>query len=640
VTINILYRTLCFHTALLLSLLLHGQLQANDVLANKIEVAFYQAPIADALLEVAHKGGFEWSYNANILDTGRRITLFAKDQAVREILHQILGGEYAFKQSGEYLILKKVKKPQQKVSGYLTDKNTGQKVPNATIYDRQTLKSTTTDENGYYELPVTPRSELVVSKLAYRDTVLQVTSQSPRFIKLEIKLDSLPPEKEDAWTSIQNDLARAPRDLGKFFNVSAQKFNELNVHDDTLHRHFQLSFLPNIGTNFKMSSSVTNDLSINILAGYSNGNRYAEFGGLGNITRGDITGVQAAGIFNEVSGNVTGVQASGFYNRAGGNFEGVQAAGFMNVAHQAKGVGVQAAGFFNVVPQGEFTAQAAGFFNHADSITVVQAAGFYNYARHSCGVQAAGFINISNHADAKVQAAGFSNINRTGKINVQAAGFSNVGDTINGAQVAGFMNVADTVNGAQVSGFINRANHLKGVQIGIINTAKEIDGVQIGLLNLSRRGGYIAIEASANEIHWTNVALKTGTRYFYTIFTAGISPSSGTETEDRWSYGVGVGTFVGYQRRISGTFDLIHRHISAGEFDDVVQEWEQFAPALNVRLGRKVSFAAGPTANLLIARSKVFQDNIVPAGFPEFSFGSDDRLRWWMGANVALRVQL
>ena len=186
-TFNTLHRTLCISFALTFTFLLQAQLYANDVLANKIEVSFYQKPIADALVEVASKGGFEWSYNANILDAGRKITLFAKDQPVREVLHQILGGEYTFKQSGEYLILKKVKKPQQKVSGYLSDKNTGQKIPNATIYDRQTLKSTITDENGYYELPVTPKSEIVVSKLAYRDTIVQVTSQSPRFIKIRAR---------------------------------------------------------------------------------------------------------------------------------------------------------------------------------------------------------------------------------------------------------------------------------------------------------------------------------------------------------------------------------------------------------------------------------------------------------------------
>ena len=625
--IPFLHRVLCISCALTFTLLLQAQLYANDVLAHKIEVAFNRTPIADALLEVAQKGGFEWSYNAGILEAGKRVTLFAKDETVREVLHEMLGGEYTFKQSGEYLILKKVKKPQQKVSGYLTDKNTGQKVPNATIYDKQTLKSTVTDENGYYELPVTPRSEIVVSKLAYRDTILQVTSQSPRFIKIEIKLDSVTPEKDDAWTSIQRDLERVPDELAEFFNISAQKINELNLHDDSLHRVFQMSFLPNIGTNNRMSGSVTNDFSINVIAGYSNGNRIAEVGGVGNITRGNVTGVQAAGMFNEVNGDVKGVQAAGFYNRAGGQLDGVQAAGFMNVARHSNSPGVQAAGFFNTVPHGTFGVQAAGFANHADTITAAQVSGFYNFSRYCKGVQAAGFANIAVRANARSQVAGFSNTNRTGVTNVQVAGFSNV---------------ADTITGAQVSGFFNRAKKVTGTQVGIINTAREIDGVQFGILNFSRRGGYIAIEGSANEIHLANIALKTGTNRFYTIFTAGTTPenvSAIAENESLWSYGMGIGAYSGMGKRVGLTSDLIHRHISQGKFDNAVQEWEQLNLALDIRLFRKVSIAFGPSVNLLIARNKTFQDKVVPNDFPEFSIGNDDRLRWWTGGTAALRVR-
>lgn len=604
---------------LLLHTILHAQLHANDILTQKIEVSFFQAPITTALLEVAHKGGFEWSYNSNILDAKRKVTLIARDQTVREVLLQILGNDYTFKQSGNYLILKKVKKPQQKVSGYLSDKRTGEKIPNATIYDRQTLKSTTTDENGFYELPVTPKSELVVAKLDYRDTVLQVTSESPRFLKIEIKLDSVPIAPK---STIKEDLSRFSSKVGDFFNTSAQRLNELNVNNDSLKRTFQISFLPNIGTNFKMSSNVINDYSLNILAGYSKGNRIVELGGLGNINRGNMSGFQAAGMFNDVNGDVTGVQSSGFYNRVGGNLRGVQTAGFVNIAHKTKGNGVQVAGFVNLAVHGNLSTQLAGFANHVDTITGIQASGFYNFAKYSKSVQLAGFHNSAVRSNGVVQASGFSNLVNTGTAKFQIAGFSNI---------------ADTVKGVQVSGFLNRGKRVNGVQIGVINLAKEINGAQIGLLNFSRKGGYIALEASANEIHDANIALKTGTRFFYTIFTAGISPSSSAENDALWSYGMGIGTFVGYHKRLGATFDLVHRHLSESGFDNAVQEWEQFAPALNLKLGKHFSLAAGPTANLLISNNKTFQDKVVPKDFPEFYIGNDDRLRWWIGGNVAVR---
>ena len=244
-------RTLSISFALLFACLAGAQLRATDILAKQIDVTFYQTSLSNALDEVAQQGQFEWSYNANILQPGKQVTFMAKGATVREVLHQILGGEYTFKQSGEYLILKKVKRPEKKVSGYLSDKNTGRKIPNATIYDRETLKSTVTDENGYYELPVTPKSELVVSKLAYRDTILQVNSISPRFVKIEIRADSTTPAaKNDAWESIQNDLSQVPGDVASFFKITSQKVNNLNTHNDSLHSVFQLSILPNIGTTY------------------------------------------------------------------------------------------------------------------------------------------------------------------------------------------------------------------------------------------------------------------------------------------------------------------------------------------------------------------------------------------------------
>jgi hypothetical protein len=603
------------------------QLHAADVLERRIDVSFYQTPIKEALREVAQKGGFEWSYNANILDHSKKVNLTVKGRTVRETLVEMLGNAYTFKQNGEYLILKKVKKPDQRLIGYITDPRTGNKVANATVYDRQTLRSTTTDSSGYYELPVTPRSEIVVSKLTYRDTILQVTSQTPRFLTLEIHLDTVP-EKKDPWEQMQSHVVETSDKIERFFVTSAQRINGLNVQD-SIQRRFQFSLLPNIGTNFMMSGNVENDFSINLLAGYSKGNHIAEFAGLGNITRGNIDGIQAAGWFNEVKGDVNGIQAAGLYNRCGKNFQGVQASGFLNIAHQANGVGIQTSGAFNLVPKGRFTAQTAGIANFCDSIRVLQAAGLFNICSgYAQGGQAAGFFNIAKNSDALLQVAGFMNYSKRGILRVQAAGFTNI---------------ADTIEGAQISGFFNRARKVKGIQIGIVNRAKEIDGMQIGLLNFSRRGGYIVLELGANEVHWNNVAFKSGTHHLYTIFTAGLSPET-PQNNRLWSYGAGVGTLIPMGRHAGLNFDLIHRHVNQDATDLVVQEWEQIAMGLDIRLGRHLSLAFGPTANLFILKSpKVGETDIiprvVPAGFPNTVLDNDAYLPMWVGANAAVRIR-
>src|SRR5690606_6041715 len=96
---------------------------------------------------------------------------------------------------------------------------------------------------------------------------------------------------------------------------------------------FQVSFLPPVGTNLKMSGLIKNYTSLNILGGYAYGVGGFEVAGLYNITRWDVVGAQVAGLTNIVGGNVKGAQAAGLYNRSQGILEGVQVAGLNNDLH-------------------------------------------------------------------------------------------------------------------------------------------------------------------------------------------------------------------------------------------------------------------------------------------------------------------
>ncbi len=611
--------TIC---GLFLCFLFSAPASARDILSLRINVAFYQTPIATALNEVSEKGHFQWSYNANILEKAKRVTYSGQQQTVREVLHELLGGTYTFRQNGEYLILKKVKDPEKKLSGYLSDKKTGQKLSNATIYDRTTLKSTTTDENGYYELPIKPNSEIVVARLNYRDTVIQVQSLEPRFVKIElIAPDSSgkDAEQRDFLDNVKSDFAELPTKLSRTFNLAQQRFNEMNTSGDTLHRAFQISLLPHIGTNHSMSGSVVNRLSVNVLVGYAKGTDGVEVGGVGNITRGNVNGCQVAGAFNVVGGHMKGVQVAGFNNHLRGNLSGVQVSGFLNYARMSK-YGVQAAGFANVQPKGRIAAQVSGFWNQADT-THLQVSGFGNYARSMKGVQVAGFLNRAKQMRAGSQVAGCINT---------ATGTSNL-------QVAGMFNHADTLKGAQVSGLINRAKHVKGIQIGIINSAKTVDGLMIGLLNFSRNG-YFTLEVSANEVHTTNIALKTGTHRFYTILTAGADAFGDTpENEGIWSHGLGVGTYMRAHKPLGFTLDLIHRHVNRGGYDSSVQEWEQAALALNLKLGKHLHIAAGPTVNLFVSKSQSLGKDLTANALSTFNPTDRNDLQWWTGGTVAVK---
>ncbi len=407
-------------------------LAGEEILARRLSVSFRETPLKQALDEVARLANFEWSYNARILDSGRRVSLSATDWTVREILREMLGDEFGYKSNGQYLILKKQNPPKSEISGVIRATKSGERLANVTVYDRKTLRATTTDSSGYYQLKVKKQTDLIVVRHGYRDTMLQVVSLSPRYQNLN--LTPIPIQTADSSSStelLRESLRKAATELDYFFNATLNKWNDLNV-PDTLRRRFQISLLPKIGTNHVLSGKVENDWSINLLAGQSAGVGYFEGAGLGNFTRKHVRGFQAAGLFNVNRGNCTGVQAAGLFNQTADTLTGVQLAGLINVARQSPHFSVQAAGLLNII-------------------------------RESTGPDSS----------------------KTAPKSIQLAGLLNTSNEITGVQAAGLMNTARDINGVQVAGLLNRAKRIHGVQIGIINSADELQGLQIGLLNRS-----------------------------------------------------------------------------------------------------------------------------------------------------------
>lgn len=155
-------------------------------------------------------------------------------------------------------------------------------------------------------------------------------------------------------------------------------------------RLFHLSFISPMGTNGIQSNRVTNRISLNILGGYSYGNRAFELGGLYNVNARLTKGVQVAGLVN-YSGKAYGaVQVSGITNIASDGNASVQISGVANVA---KGANVQIGGVVNTAKRANL--QIGSVLNVAKHLKGVQI-GLINYA-DSCDGVAIGLINIVKH---------------------------------------------------------------------------------------------------------------------------------------------------------------------------------------------------------------------------------------------------
>jgi hypothetical protein len=195
-----------------------------------------------------------------------------------------------------------------------------------------------------------------------------------------------------------------------------------------------------------------------------------------------------------------------------GNFESTDVSGF------------QAAGLTNVVLGAASGFQAAGLVN-----VVGGRASFF---------QTAGLVNVTAGEVRGAQVAGFFNWAGDELWGAQISGIGNRGTVVNGPQIS-VVNIAGVVSGAQI-GVVNIAGHVNGVQIGVVNISREIDGVPIGLVSIEERGRH-ALDVWYDTDGAVNGALSFGTKWFYTVLSAGWVPDSQVF---QWTLGLGLGTRV------------------------------------------------------------------------------------------------
>lgn len=573
------------------------------ILERKISITATNEKISSILNRIGQLGGFSFSYNSAIISQEESVSLNITNKSIREVLNEIFKDNMSFKEKGNYLIITKATAPLSKnnivvvvLNGYVEDGKTGEKIADASVYEKSSLTSTITDQYGHFNLKLDKKSDSVtisVSKKNYRDTLVSITASDNQYFKISMLavIDSVvdieQTETIDTTIVDSNDLVFPYED----------EPNVQNIHD-TLYQLVQVSILPFIGTNERLSGNVINDYSLNLFGGYSMGTRQIELGFFVNMDRGDVSWLQVAGFGNLVGRNVYGIQAAGFANVNGGETKAVQLAGFANT----------------------------------------------NFGE-SRGVQVAGFANTNLKSMNGVQVAGFSNVTIGNSRGAQIAGFGNVqvGD-YRGSQIAGLTNIAtEKISGSQISVLFNHGRRVKGTQIGLVNYADTLGGVPIGLLSIVK-SGYHKIELSADEVFYTNLAFRTGVRKFHTMIMAGFKPQQSLDIADTsvWTFGYGIGTARKLTRWLYLDLDLSSQHVSRGSFTNALSLLNKVYVGLDFQVAKKFSIATGITLNGYLTRTTYSEYPELFTGYtPRIIYNEnlnhDINLKMWWGARVALR---
>jgi len=556
---------------------------SQQLLEKKISLDINRQRLDQTLEIISNAAGFYFSYNSNLLKKDSLVSVSVRNARVNEVLTGLFGNQFEFRESGNYIILRRApirvklvtssaqtEDKYYTVSGYVIDDQTGQKISDASVYEKDRLSVVNTNANGYFKLRLKSKynkASITVSKEYYDDTTVSI---EPRFnqslsitlVPLDISESTVvigpagykAPESIDLQIPINDSTSQIFRyvkkdsftiertALGKWFVSSRQRLQSINMKKFFVARPYQVSIVPGLSTNGKLNSQVINNFSLNIFGGYSGGTNGVELGGLFNIDKKDAQYVQLGGLANLVGGNMSGLQVAGISNTV------------------------------------------------LDTVRGVQIGGVSNYS----------------------------------------------GRTLSGVQIAGVVNVnIKQVNGVQIAGVFNYTKHLKGVQIGVINISDTSDGYSIGLINIVFKG-YHKLSLYTNELINLNVGVKSGTSKLYSILIGGYNS---VPDQKVWSFGYGLGSELVQGRRFGLNAELSAQHLYLGSWDFYnIQSKANLH--LNFKINRYISLFAGPSYTVYVSNQDVhfagYKKTIPPSGYKTNKLG--DEVTGWFGWTAGINL--
>jgi CarboxypepD_reg-like domain len=578
---------------------------AQNPLQKNISIQATRQRLANVLEIMSNTGNFYFSYNSNIIKKDSLVTLNFTNKPVKEILNYLFSSNYEFIESGNYIILRRkpisiaptvakeisTEEKNYYITGYVIDESTGEKLEDVSVYEPRQLSSDLSNEKGYFKVKLKSKykaNTITVSRIFYKDTTIKIQPKfnqelivyikpeyySPSTVTIALQ-DFLIPDSLEIELPTGQKLVYTRTDsikvqkswMGKFLLSSRQKIQSVNLKKFFITRNFQLSFVPGLSTQGKLSSQVTNNYSFNVIGGYTGGVNKLELAGVFNLTKKNVRSVQAAGVFNIVGGSVNGVQTAGVHNLVYDSVKGVQAAGVSNFT-KGKLNGVQLAGVYNHV---------------SDSINGVQAAGVANFAK----------------------------------------------EKIKGWQIAGVANVSTKeTNGVQLAGVFNYTKKLKGVQIGLINIADTSDGYSIGLINFVKNG-YHQLSISSDEVAHLNVAYKSGNRKLYSIIQIGTNLSSNHKLYS-FGYGIGRENKLGKQFSITTELSSRYLYLGNWDYNNLQNKFSlnfQWKPFKGFSVYAGPSFSLFVSDQNMALPS--YQFPVPNASYKKFAIGN--KTTGWIG---------
>src|SRR6187455_4508 len=180
---------------IIFSLFINATSYGQAILQKNVSLEVNNQRLDNVLEILSNKGDFYFSYNSSIIKKDSLVSFRASNKTVKEILSLLFNTTYEFRESGNYIIIRKApirmtlvtqkgvtEEKIYSVSGYVYDEQSGAAINEASIYEKTILASAMTNTDGFFKIKLksgkTSTAELTVSKEFYEDTTIKI---QPRF---------------------------------------------------------------------------------------------------------------------------------------------------------------------------------------------------------------------------------------------------------------------------------------------------------------------------------------------------------------------------------------------------------------------------------------------------------------------------
>jgi CarboxypepD_reg-like domain len=282
-------------------LLVSIQSLAQTILNKNISIQVNKQRLDNVLEIISNNGNFYFSYNSSIVKRDSLVTMNFTNRPVRDVLNYLFSNRYDYIESGNYIILRRkaisiaatikqtpTEEKNYFLAGYIIDEFTGERLNNASIYEPLQLASDLTDEQGTFTLKLKSRyktATITVSKDSYKDTTLTIQPKLNQQLIISLRpqdnfttMITISPEDYflpdtievklptgETVTYTKEDTIKVQRSwIGKFLLSSKQRMQSINLGKFFTTRAFQISLVPGLSTQGKLSPQITTAFSVNV----------------------------------------------------------------------------------------------------------------------------------------------------------------------------------------------------------------------------------------------------------------------------------------------------------------------------------------------------------------------------------------